>query len=104
MNYLSIVWRGEERLFVTYWLFAVGGSIAINLISRAMVAMEIQLSATELQTFAFLSVAYSVFIMIAVIRSARNYDGAAIWRYLSMAAVVIGFLRTVAEWIKVFAV
>jgi hypothetical protein len=103
MNYLSIVWRGEERLFVTYWLFAVGGSVAISLIVQVLLGLDIQLSTTELQTFAFLSVAYSIFIMVAVIRSARNYEGAAIWRYLSIAAVVIGFLRTIAEWLKVFA-
>ena len=88
MNNIKKVWRGNLPLSMTFWAFGVGGYIAL------VVLMLAPLVIVNVLGYA-LSLAYVIFIPVAIWRSAGKYDGSRLWPVLAKlvaALQLLGFL------------
>ena len=80
-NLIHKLWCGEIALVKTYWIYGALGSLAIRLLSPAITYLITSQSdkmssfdVSVLTTIWFLiAISYSVFILVAIWRSANNY-------------------------------
>lgn len=92
------VWRGEERLVITYWLYYTIGSVffaqVLPLIFATLGLYEGQTIGVSILVlfYSIFSLMYVVFALVATWRSAGNYDGKAVWSILARAAVILAIL------------
>tara|TARA_B110000037_G_scaffold202380_1_gene244490 strand:+ start:1412 stop:2107 length:696 start_codon:yes stop_codon:yes gene_type:complete len=101
-TFIARLFRGDVRLVITYWVF---GSLITALINAAYILIEtnyFKVVTSEglfllLQFFSWFTIAYVIFIYIAIWRSAGKYQGRAVWPMLAKMAVIIGSLVTVAN-------
>jgi hypothetical protein len=89
------IWRGESRLWVTYWLWGVGGNMAFLAVLIAMAYQQI--SPIWLWHVYELSVIWFIFVFGAIFRSTAHYRGPRIWTALARLGVMIGVARMAAE-------
>ena len=96
MATLQRIWRGEESLPRTYWLYGVVvNGLIISLAGTLIVA---QLASPPLMLLYILfTLASSVFILVAVWRSAGHYLGPKVWAILARVVCVLGALRLIKE-------
>lgn len=93
-NYLIRLFRGEIPLVITYWVFGVLiGGLSFRLgnwyLSNNFVEIIRSPAGSNLvQTFSWVSIGFSVFILIAIWRSAARYQGRAVWKYLARLVVI----------------
>jgi len=87
------LWRGEVSLPVAYWGWGVLGNFFW---SGAFVMFTMNGPNRFAVFLVLLSLAYSVFICVAIWRSADRYMGRRIWATLARLFASMGLLRTVA--------
>ena len=94
MATLQTVWRGEESLARTYWIYGVVvNGLIIGVVGMLIVA---QLESPPLALLYILfALASSVFIIVAVWRSAGRYTGPKVWAILARVVCVLAALRLV---------
>ena len=104
-NYLIKLFKGDIPLVVTYWVFGVlvGGVlirilIAINEYNYASIALA-QFGILYLQSFYWLTIIYSVFILIAIWNSASNYKGGS-WGTVAKVLVILNTFAIIGNYIK----
>lgn len=102
MGYLQKVWRGEERLWVTFWLICVLGSSSFLIVSDLLNLLVWGFDQTEGQALVTvilvrLSFIWFVFSLVAVWRSANAYTGATWKKMMAMVAVILGGLMVCSE-------
>jgi succinate dehydrogenase hydrophobic anchor subunit len=98
MQWLGTLWRGEHTLGRAYWWYLV--VIGNLLLSRLLVYAAFFIAASTQQPFwahAALLVTFVYFVIagVGVWRSARSYEGSAIWKFLARAVVVVNFVLLV---------
>jgi hypothetical protein len=86
------VWRGKIALQYTFWLFGVGGGLALGLpIFSAMMALtdvpDDDTAVVFLAALGFLSV-YLTWVIVGVWRAANKYQGEKAWVVLAKIFVV----------------
>ena len=87
MQRLTRVWRGEERLFITFWYWLVLG----NLLYGAVLTLVVRDSPLPLLAkviVGWLGIAYTAFTGIATWRAAAKEDGYWLWEILARLSVV----------------
>jgi hypothetical protein len=89
------LWLGYLPLGTTYWMFGVGAKLVLGLILVGLEDHNPE-SMVTLSMFAF-NLAYSVFISVAIWRSADHYRGRRTWAGLAKVAVVFSWLRMPAQ-------
>jgi hypothetical protein len=109
------LWRGDVALVITYWVFGAVGGVALRLLSPAatyeIMAHSTTMSVFDIQVLLYLWVAflitYSVFILVAVWRSANKYR---IMRLaskgnatLAQGACVLGALSVLSTLLNIFS-
>lgn len=98
MAYVGKLWRGDERLVVTYWVFgtvmlwaltAIGARFveALSRVAEASMGGLVAVLAYYLATLL-----YVAFVWTAIWRSASRYDGWRCWAVLAKLVVVVGAL------------
>jgi len=100
-NFLGRLWHGEVSLGVTYWVFGalVGNLIAFLFYSLAADQTELP----EALASASPAIVYSVFICVAIVRSARRYRArhptkrGRILAGLAQVLAVMGTLSTISR-------
>ena len=86
--YVVRLWRGQVSLPVTYWVWGFLG----NALTRLLILVLILVSNRSIVLgFAILLfyLAYCVFIVVAIWRSAARYTGPRIWRDLARFSLVL---------------
>jgi hypothetical protein len=99
MTLLRAIWRGEGRLWVTYWLWGVGGNMAFA-IALALSILYLQptlAAAVWLWGLYGVSLVWFIFVFVAIWRSARRYPGPRIWAILARLGTILGIFRMAAE-------
>jgi hypothetical protein len=88
---ISALWRGERPLWETFWWYAVVFGTLANLITTLAFFFLASKDVNYALSFAAyaLPVPYNVFVLIAVWRSAGNYQGPEIQAHLARAAITI---------------
>jgi hypothetical protein len=95
-GFVSKLFRGDVSLPITYWVFGVlidnvGCQIALSIIeSNYLKITSTQVGAWSVMGFYWLAVGYSIFMLIAIWRSASKYQGRALWSGFARVAVVFG--------------
>ena len=93
---VSDLWQGRLRLAVTYWLFGVGGNMSfVALLVVAYFALGAD--ARWLWAIYLLSLAWFVWILAGIWRSAARYRGPALLATLARAGVCLGIVRMAGE-------
>jgi|ETNmetMinimDraft_16_1059900.scaffolds.fasta_scaffold90357_1 hypothetical protein len=97
-GFLKRLFRGEVSLPITYWVFGfLIGNVGLRLAMELVELNYMKVAASQVGNWAMLGlyvfvVVYSVFMLIAIWRSAGNYQGRAIWASLARVAVILGVL------------
>ena len=102
MKFIRDLWRGDVPLVWTYWGFGV----VVTLVFVGLFAIvgnnlsgfdrSAALIATVIALFVF-AIVYTVFVWIAIWRSASKYTGRRMWRILAKTVVVLGVLGTISK-------
>ncbi|WP_417442168.1 hypothetical protein [Idiomarina sp.] len=97
-NFVVRLFKGDVSLPITYWIFGVliggiGSRLALSEIESNFSQLSISdngmlLIYTIIGSFG----AYSLFMLVAIWRSANKYDGSAIWSYLAKFAVILNLV------------
>lgn len=93
MNLIKQLWRGELPLVLTYWAYGVGGNIAMKLF---LLTLAVAMPVLALPVL-LLSLIYSIFISVAIWRSANKYEGNRLWAILAKIAIIFGVLNAFAS-------
>ena len=101
MTLIAALWRGERPLGMTYWLFGVFIYLGIDFGLRMLAATGIARSEQPLEIVVAILLllviaAYLVFISVAIMRSAANYQGNPMWAMLARISVVLAAITTLA--------
>ncbi len=105
MMFLNILWRGEIPLGRTYWVFGVfffglltrPGYFIIPIVSGSA---NLEPSASIVfgrMAYAIFVLAYTVFISVAIWRSAGRFEGPPIWAVLARVMAVIGLIQAASQ-------
>jgi hypothetical protein len=104
-NFIVQVFKGDVSLPITYWIFGVLiGGVSARFILAAIESNYSQLAMDKnglilVESVYWGIIAYSVFILISIWRSAGKYEGSSVWSGLARAAVIINaFLIAVNFW------
>ena len=101
MMFLKMLWRGEIPLGRTYWVFGVLFLGLLTIPSYFTVPIisgsaNLEPSASIVfgrMAYAIFVFAYTVFVSVAIWRSAGRYEGRPIWAILARVMVVIGLIQ-----------
>ena len=91
------LWQGRVRLWVTYWVFGVGGNMSFVALLAASYALAGPDARAQLWTLYLLSLAWFIWIFGGIWRSARRYPGPAVWAGLARLGVCVGIVRMTGE-------
>ena len=97
--YLVKLFRGDISLPITYWVFGVLiGNIGFLGLNKLLELNFFNLASHKYSdqlflTYNFIVILLTAFILIAIWRSAKKYDGPEIWKNLARIAVVIGAIK-----------
>ncbi len=83
------LWRGETPLAEAFWSYAILGGLALN-VTATLAAYALFTTAAPLALGLLvyaLPIPYNLFVMVAVWRSADNYQGPRQWADLARVAV-----------------
>lgn len=95
------LWRGEVGLAKTYWVWGVLVNGVLGVIGLFIV-ISIG-SVPLLLAYVALSVLFSIFMCVAIWRSAGNYTGPTIWMVLARIAVILGMLNLIFNMLRIFS-
>ena len=97
-NYLVKLFKGDVPLVITYWIFGVliggvlvRGGYAILEYNYASLAIS-EAGIWFFRVISWLIIVYSVFILIAIWRSAGKYNGNSAWSILARTVVIINII------------
>ena len=96
------LFRGDIPLPITFWVY---GILIGNVLPRAIrimielnsLAVFTNIGARIIQGVSFLFLAYSIFMLVAIWRSANKYQGPALWAALARIAVSLSILMIIAN-------
>ncbi len=96
-NFVVKLFKGDVSLPVTYWIFGSLVGVGFGIVQTAIELNYMDLLLTEggelgIAVFSWFVVAYTLFIFVAIWRSAGKYDGKSIWATLARLGVVVGIL------------
>ena len=99
MGVFRRVWRGEARLWVAFWIWGVGGNMAwLGLLVLVVGTTRLGTVPEPWAWPVYLaSLAWFVFVSVAIWRSAGRYEGPRVWAVLARAGVLVGVVRMAAE-------
>lgn len=98
-NLFLRLFRGDVSLPVTYWIYGALIGVGFRIVQTAIELNYMDLLLTEggeleIAVFNWFSVGYSLFMFVAIWRSAGKYKGNRGWAALARFMVVIGALAT----------
>ena len=102
-GFVARLFQGDVSLPITYWIFGalignVGFQVALTIIEfNYLEITSTQVGAWSVMGFYWLAIGYSIFMLIAIWRSAGKYQGRAIWSGLARVAVVFGALAIIGN-------
>ena len=107
--FFNLLWRGEITLVRTYWVFGVLFYSLLEIPSYLIVpaisnSPDVEPSASfvfGMTAYAIFVLAYTVFVSVAIWRSAGNYKGSEIWAVLARVMVVIGLIQAAFQIVAV---
>lgn len=96
---VGALWHGEVRLWITYWIWGVGGNMAFVAVLVALWLLGAERDGGQdwLWLAYLLSLAWFVLIFGAIWRSAGRYAGPRLWPALARLGVMVGIVRMAAE-------
>lgn len=96
-SFVVRLFRGDIPLPITYWVFFVLIGLGFRIINELIELNNFEIMSTtagELSVMGFylFTIGYSIFILIAIWRSAVKYKGRAIWGNLARVLIIVGAL------------
>ena len=98
MKIVMALWRGQVPLARTAWFY--GGVLLVAILSPVVVLTALKspwIHSPLMLPLCVFVLLYSVFIAVAIWRSANNYGGWVAWRALAKGSVVVVFMQTAAQ-------
>ena len=94
MSRLRALWSGDLPLGEAFWTYAVGGGLAVNLITSLLFLALISADRPVAALFVgyALSVPYNVVALVGVWRSAARYQGERIHADLARIVTLVGMV------------
>lgn len=106
-SFISRLFNGDVSLYVTYWVFGVIiGNVVLgtlySLIDAKYFEIASKIGTLPINIFLVITLAYNIFILIAIYRSAVKYTGNKIWSIFARILVVINTIFSIAVFITTF--
>lgn len=106
-NFITRLFNGDISLPVTYWVFGVIiGNVVLGTLYSAidLKYFEIvsKLGILPINIFLVFSLAYNIFILIAIYRSAVKYTGNKLWSILARILVIINTILSIGVLVVTF--
>lgn len=104
-GFIARLFRGDVSLPITYWVFGVLiGSVAFQIILKIIEFNYLEITTSQtgawsVMAFYWVAIGYSIFMLIAIWRSAGKHQGREIWAGLARAVVVLGTLALIVNFI-----
>ena len=109
-DWVRKLWRGDVKLVFTYWIVAACGNYSFRLVDIFFdkfgyyeAIAEGEWTGGEIFLWIFLASAipslYFLFSAVCVWRSANKYKGRAVWAVLAKAAMVIGLIWMIKDFV-----
>ena len=107
-SFISRLFNGDVSLSVTYWVFGVIiGNVVLgtlySLIDAKYFEIASKIGTLPINIFLIITLAYNIFILIAIYRSAVKYTGNKIWSILARILVVINTIFSIGVFITTFS-
>ena len=93
-NKLKSLWAGDVPLPEAFWWYAVAYGVLANFVTSGLFLILIveDMSPWLLVPAFLLPVPYNIFVIVAVWRSAEQYQGDQKWADLARTATVVGMI------------
>ena len=96
-SFMQKLLDGEVRLVVTYWVFGI-----LALIPQMLfIILMGKLGIASYKIGILFTCGYSIFITMAIFRSAGKYEGWKVWKVLAMIHATFGILMNIMNTINV---
>jgi hypothetical protein len=91
---LKSLWEGDVPLPEAFWWYAVAYGVLVNFVTSGLFLILIveDVSPWLLVPAYLLPVPYNIFVIVAVWRSAEQYQGSRKWADRARAATVVGMI------------
>ncbi len=98
-NFIARLWNGEESLSRVFWEYAmIYGTLASVIASGlTFAALAADWPVWTVMVAYFLNSPYTVFVTVAVWRSAERYRGPAHWAHAARIAIVVWAVVTIVS-------
>jgi len=102
-SFMARLFRGDVSLLITYWVFGfLVANVLFSLLLLAIDSNYLQIASSEygywyLMVVYALIIGYTIFILVAIWRSANKYTGNPLWSGLAQVSVVLGVLGMVGN-------
>lgn len=106
-NFITRLFNGDISLAVTYWIFGViiGNVIfgtLYSVIESKYIEIVSKIGTLPINIFIIITLAYNIFILIAIYRSAVKYNGNKIWSILARILVIINTIFSIGVLVVTF--
>ncbi|HHF7346185.1 TPA: hypothetical protein ACPSKB_002620 [Legionella feeleii] len=97
---LKKLWRGEYPLWLTFWVFAVGGTL---LLQGFVYLIQFFYSSNSIQSVSFIylilavALLYTVFLWIVTGRSSVNYKGRRLWPIMAKIVIALILFKSLTD-------
>ncbi|HPG00817.1 MAG TPA: hypothetical protein PLE77_12175 [Kiritimatiellia bacterium] len=92
MKRIAQLWRGEVKLWKTFWIFGIVVPVLFSIASALMQVFFVRLWKPSIVVFALggiaISVVYTVYILVAIWRSAGKHAGIKVWAWCARVYVI----------------
>ena len=107
-SFISRLFNGDISLSVTYWVFGVIiGNVVLgtlySLIDAKYFEIASKIGTLPINIFIIITLAYNIFILIAIYRSAVKYNGNKIWSILARILVIINTIFSIGVLVATFS-
>ncbi|WP_019217516.1 hypothetical protein [Legionella tunisiensis] len=97
---LKKLWRGEYPLWLTFWVFAVSGTILLQGLFYLIEYFYSSASVWEIFSIYVMTAVellYALFLWIVVGRSSKNYKGSRLWPIMAKIVIALSIFKSLTD-------
>lgn len=97
---LKKLWRGDYPLWLTFWIFAVGGTVLLQgfvYLIQYFYSSTTRLSVSFMYLMLAVALLYALFLWIVTGRSSTNYKGPRLWPIMAKIVIALSIFKSLTD-------